>query len=196
MYSLLLLVTLVSLWLCARLLNSAGTARRLLFALALVNLLLVYTHYYGWLVVACEAALLLLRDRRRLPSFMLTVAAVALLFAPWIAACARAAGAGGGLAENIGWIERPRASDLVQLFALLNEPFYFRQSTTEPVYARGGALLGLLLVGLPIAALLFKTLRRRRHEDSADESATDAYAAGEMKPTGRSRSSTTGRRSW
>ena len=126
MYSLLLLLTLASLWLLAKLTGSARDGRerpprqlgrppdstrrasaKLFLALGLVNLLLVYTHYYGWLVVACEAAFLLLRDRRKLPRFLLTVAALALLFAPWAAACVKAAGEGGGLAQNLGWIERP-----------------------------------------------------------------------------------------
>ena len=161
MYGLLLLLSLTSLWLVARLMNSAGRARALALALFVVNLLLVYTHYYGWLVVASEAALLLLRDRRRLRGFLLAAAGLALAYAPWVVACASAAGAGGGLAQNIGWIVRPGARDLAELFALFNEPFYFRQSSAEPVYARGGAVLGLLLVGLPIIALLWGAARRR-----------------------------------
>ena len=44
-------------------------------------------------------------------------------------------------------------------FALLNEPFYFRQSSDESLYARGGAILGLILVGLPMALLILRTLR-------------------------------------
>src|ERR671939_103762 len=45
MYSLLLLLTLASLWLLAKLLNSGRAAPKVLLALGLVNLLLVYTHY-------------------------------------------------------------------------------------------------------------------------------------------------------
>jgi hypothetical protein len=160
MYGLLLLLSLTSLWLFARLLNASGRARGLLFALALANLLLVYTHYYGWLVVASEAAFVALRERRRLAPFLLASGGVALAYAPWVVACARASAAGGGLAQNIGWIERPRARDLMQLFALFNEPFYFRQSSAEPLYARGGALFGLLLVGLPVVVLLVGVMRR------------------------------------
>ena len=162
MYSLLLLLTLASLWLFAGLLNSERLNSKVLLALALVNLFLVYTHYYGWLVVACEAAFLFLNGRRKLTPFLLTVAALALLFAPWAAACARAASEGGGLRQSIGWIERPRAADLAQAFALFNEPFYFQQSSEQPLYARGGALTGLLLVGLPVAFLLVRSLRRRK----------------------------------
>jgi hypothetical protein len=184
MYSLLLLLTLFSLWLFARLLNarsSSDNAKRETFglqlALAAVNLTLVYTHYYGWLVVACEAAFLLFKDRRKLRAFLLASVALALLFVPWVALCAREAGEGGGLAQNIGWIARPGARDIWQLFALLNEPFYFRQSSVESLYARGGAVLALLLVGLPVALLILRTLMRRRHEPAPrveDERSTSA----------------------
>lgn len=161
MYGLLLLLTLTSLWLFARLLNREDRARGLFVALFFVNLLLVYTHYYGWLVVACEAAFLALKERRRFGAFMLTAAGLGLAYVPWALACARAAGAGGGLAQNIGWIERPGPNNLVELFALFNQPFYFRQSSADPLYGRGGALLGLLLVGLPVLVLIFERARRR-----------------------------------
>ncbi|HEX7956983.1 MAG TPA: glycosyltransferase family 39 protein [Pyrinomonadaceae bacterium] len=176
MYGLLLPLTLTSLWLFARLLGRGTKARGTLFALALFNLLLVYTHYYGWLVVACEAAYLGFADRRRLKGFLSASAALVLAYVPWAWACAGAAGAGGGLGQNIGWILRPGARDLVQLFALFNEPFYFRQSSAEPVYARGGALFGLLLVGLPVAALLLGEARRRRRGAPALEEETPAEA--------------------
>jgi hypothetical protein len=164
MYGLLLLLALTSLWLFARLLNREGAARGLTLALAFVNLLLVYTHYYGWLVVACEVVFALLKDRRRIGALLLSCVGLALAYAPWVVACARASNVGGGLAQNIGWIARPGARDLVQLFALFNEPFYFRQSSVDPVYARGGAPLGLLLFGLPLAVLLVGALRGRRAE--------------------------------
>jgi hypothetical protein len=173
MYSLLLLLTLFSLWLFARLLNarSSSDATRATLGLQLVltfaNLLLVYTHYYGWLVVACEAALLVFKDRHELRVFLLASGVLALLFVPWVLLCAREAGGGGGLAQNIGWIARPGARDLWQFFALLNEPFYFRQSSVESLYASGGAVLALLLVGLPVALLILKTLKRRRREPAS-----------------------------
>jgi hypothetical protein len=170
MYGLLLLLTLTSLWLFARMLNAAGRARGLLFTLAFVNLLLVYTHYYGWLVVACELIFVALKERDRLWSLLLMACGLALAYVPWVAACVGASARGGGLAQNIGWIQRPGARDLVQLFALFNEPFYFRQSSADPLYARGGALLGLLVVGLPILALLVGAARGSRGE--AEDAAT------------------------
>jgi hypothetical protein len=174
MYSLLLLLTLTSLLLFTRLLNSERASRRTLLALFIANLLLVYTHYYGWLVVACEAALLLYADRRKLRAFLPVCAALLLCFAPWAAVCVSAARAGGGLAQNVGWIERPGARDIMQFYALLNEPFYFRQSSVEPPYARGGALFGLLLLGVPILLLLIGSLRRRHTTVSLEEAARGA----------------------
>jgi hypothetical protein len=159
MYSLLLLLTLTSLWLFARYLNRA--AKWDSAALFIVNLPLVYTHYYGWLVVACEAAFLVLFRRRRLAPFALTVAALAAAFAPWVLACAGAAGEGGGLAENIGWVVRPGPGHVAQMFALLNEPFYFPRSSAEPSASRLGALAGLILITVPVVLFLV----RARAED-------------------------------
>ncbi|HEX8338069.1 MAG TPA: glycosyltransferase family 39 protein [Pyrinomonadaceae bacterium] len=183
MYGLLLLLALTSLWLFARLLNREGRARGLLLALFFVNLLLVYTHYYGWLVVACEGVFLALRERRRLGAFLLTAAGLVVAYAPWVAACAGAAGAGRGLAQNIGWIGRPGPNDLVELFALFNQPFYFRQSSADPLFVRFGALLGLLVVGLPVVALLYGKVKRRGAGDEGaerkdvDEEGTDRAVA-------------------
>ncbi|HYE14133.1 MAG TPA: hypothetical protein VD968_06810 [Pyrinomonadaceae bacterium] len=180
MYGLLLLLSLFSLWLLARLLaaRGAGPARRHA-ALFAANLLLAYTHYYGWLVVAGEAAFLLFAARRKLPRFLITAALVAACLAPWMVACAREAAAGGGLAQNIGWIERPGAKDLAGFFALLHAPFNFQRSSDEPAFSTAGALAGLLLVGLPVALLLLRALRRRRARDDDDEGdAVEIFWAG------------------
>ncbi|MDQ5837175.1 MAG: hypothetical protein M3379_10380, partial [Acidobacteriota bacterium] len=92
--------------------------------------------------------------------------------------CVRASGEGGGLSQNIGWIGRPRAADLAEAFALFNEPFYFQRSSDQPLYARGGAALGFLLVGLPVLALLLRSLRRAKdkaapHKETTGDGARD-----------------------
>ncbi len=76
MYSLLLLLTLSSLWLFVRFSKAGRKTRGTLLALFAVNLLLVYTHYYGWLVVAVETLFVLFRNRGKLPSFLFGVAAL------------------------------------------------------------------------------------------------------------------------
>ena len=150
MYSLLLFFTLGSLWLFLRFLREGGESRKFPLALTACNLLLVYTHYYGWLVVGAQAVFLLLKNRRRLRPFLLGSFVVALCFAPWVYACATAAGEGGGLAQNIGWINRPRLSEFAQFFALPPEPFYFDKPSSRlcPL----GGLRGLL--ARPAVALL------------------------------------------
>ncbi|HWS55850.1 MAG TPA: glycosyltransferase family 39 protein [Pyrinomonadaceae bacterium] len=175
MYGLLLLLALTSLWLFARYLNARTISKRTLLALFLVNLLLVYTHYYGWLVVASEAGFLAFKARGRLAPFALTGVALAACFAPWLAACASAAGVGGGLAENIGWVERPGLSQVAQLFALLQEPFYFRRSSAEPAASRAGALAGFILITLPV---IFTLVRARAGRPDAAEGRDDTAAEG------------------
>jgi uncharacterized membrane protein len=177
MYALLLLLTLTSLWLFAQLARRSTPSRLCLIALALVNLLLVYTHYYGWLVVCGEAVYLAAsRQWNRLRAFLLTMLFAAVCFAPWVWACLSAAGAGGGLAENVGWIERPTFADAFGFYALLHEPFYFRQSSADPLVGSGGTLLGALIVGLPVLFLILRSqlLARRATNDDLAPLAAEA----------------------
>ncbi len=173
MYSLLLFLTLTSLWLFIRFLHAGRKTKGVLLALTVFNLLLIYTHYYGWLVVVAEALYLLCRARDRLASFLISVAALGVCFAPWAYACFAAAGEGGGLAQNIGWQTRPGADEVWQLFALFHQPFYFRQSSAAPLYVRWGALLGFLLISAPVIFLL---LREWKRSGAVDERRPDAAA--------------------
>jgi uncharacterized membrane protein len=160
MYSLLLFFTSCSLWLLVKFVN-ATHARKQLLALSAINLLLVYTHYYGWLVIAAEAVFLLLWNRDKLTDFLIAAAVLLLCFSPWVYAVTSAAGQGAGLAQNIGWVGRPRVADVVQFFALLNAPFYFRQSSNQVVYVRWGLLAGFAIFGGPIVALAWRVVRQR-----------------------------------
>src|SRR5215203_4387909 len=62
MYGLMLFLTVCSLWWFARFFNSARWVN--LVVLSAVNLLLVYTHYFGWLVVGVEFIFLMFRGGR------------------------------------------------------------------------------------------------------------------------------------
>lgn len=159
MYSLLLFFTACSLWLFVKFVN-ATQAWKPLLALSALNLLLVYTHYYGWLLVAAEAAFLILWNREKVTDFLIAAAVLLLCFSPWVYAVTLAAGQGKGLAQNIGWVGRPRLADVVQFFALLNAPFYFRQSSNQVVYAPWGLLAGAVIFGLPLLALLWGLVRQ------------------------------------
>jgi uncharacterized membrane protein len=127
MYSLLMCVSLVSVWLFVRY-RRRGVG---LVALSAVNLVLVYTHYFGWLVIGSELAALVLCDRDKLGKFAVSIAAVFACFVPWIAAVWSAAAGGSSLAQNIGWIARPGPRGLAGFVLDIIEPFYFQASSAD-----------------------------------------------------------------
>ena len=172
MYSLLLLLSLASLLLFVRFYKAESGANARLAALSAVNLLLVYTHYYGWLVVATEAAFLLAAraGRRKLFGFAASSALLVACFAPWVYAVARAAPAGGGLAQNIGWIPRPGPAALAQLYLTTNELLYYQQGSHEPPHLRLALLLGPVLLGLPLLLLAWRARRRANEGDAETDS--------------------------
>ena len=141
MYSLLLLLTLASLWLFAKWLNSEVSSPGNFAALFVINLLVVFTQYYGWIVVAGELFLLLLRQPHRSVAFASSVAILVLCFSPWALKVARAAIAIGGLESNIGSFARPTLGDLAELYASFNGPLFS---------SRYGMVIGQSLFLLPV----------------------------------------------
>ena len=134
-----------------------------LCALTAANLLLVYTHYFGWLLVALELAFVVAWARDRLKPFAASLALIAVCFAPWAWAVWRAAAtAGGGLQQNIGWAARPAAPELTLPYLLLHEPFRFQRHSAEPIVLRLTAAMSLLLFAPALAALAFRELKRAR----------------------------------
>lgn len=121
MYSLLLLLTLSSAWLFVRLLKGKSSRRvGSVVPLFCVNLLLVFTHYYGWTVVGVELLSVLLWKRREIRSFGLSLVGLLALFAPWAYAATRAVRDKGGLSENLDWAWRPRILDVVGYYGDLS----------------------------------------------------------------------------
>ena len=153
MYILALFLTLCSLWLFTRFFNSpAGPVKRHLLALFAVNLLLVYTHYFGWLVVGTELVCVLCLRRRKLPPFAVSVAVLALCFSPWAYTVARIAVLRQGLGHKIGWIERPDLYSLLEYYAILNGELTFRFNT----------YLRILLFGAPVLLWALAVFRGTR----------------------------------
>jgi uncharacterized membrane protein len=163
MYSLLLFLTLTSLWLFAKFLRVEEGSNRWLAALSVINLLLVYTHYYGWMVVAVELLYLLLRGRAHWRRFFISVVLLMLCFSPW-AYAVLSAERGQGLAQNIGWAARPRLADLAQFYVLLHQPFIYQQSSAERPFPPWSFAASLLLFGLPLLALLWQEFKKKRLE--------------------------------
>jgi len=159
MYSLLLLLSVTSIWLFVRFVRDSRP--RTLAVLTVGNLLLVYTHYYGWLLVFAQACVVLISYRKSFSRFLLSAAVLIFTYVPWIYAVATFREPARGLAQNIGWIKRPNAGDLVEYFVLLNKPFLFSQSTLDRADSYLIGWLALLLVGVALAILVFRRWRDR-----------------------------------
>lgn len=151
MYSLLLLFTLTSLWLFARMVNGEGHRTQML--LCLVNLLMVFTHYYGWVVVALEMLFLVFWRRERLRLFAMSTASIALCFSPWVWFVAKAARVNPSRV-NFVWNRPPPASELVGFYGNLNGPLSYRWKIF-------GTALVMLLFLTPIVGWGWRILRRK-----------------------------------
>jgi hypothetical protein len=108
MYAMLMLLGLVSAWRFQEYLDS--TTRRNLAILAVVNVFLVYTQYYAWCIVGLEFIYLVWRRRNIFP-FLVSALPAAILFAPWAYVAGQVLHAR-GLAQNLGWIQRPTFGEL------------------------------------------------------------------------------------
>jgi hypothetical protein len=136
MYCLLALFGLTSIWSFERYLKDGS--RRNLVILSATNLLLVFSHYYGWLIIALEFFYLLWRKRSALLAFMAASAAVAALFSPWAWVAAQSLHSKGGLAENLGWVPRPDFSYLSWFYVELcglGEALRFGERITVGIFA-------------------------------------------------------------
>lgn len=128
MYGLLLFLSVVSLWLFARFFDAGKSVA----ALTVVNVLLIYTHYFGWLVILSEIAAILIFRRAKLRQILIAFAFAAASFAPWAFLVARAARTNAGFSQNLGWAERPRSNEIFQFAFDLIEPFYFQSTNIDP----------------------------------------------------------------
>ena len=164
MCSLLLFLSVTSIWLFVRFLRNSSV--KTLAALTACNLLLVYTHYYGWLVIFALTCVGVLWYQRRLRDFLLSVSALVLAYVPWVYAVVTYREPARGLAQNIGWINRPTPRDIGDFFVLLNKPFLFSQSTLDRADSFLIGWLALLLVGVALAILFFRRGRARAFTDA------------------------------
>lgn len=152
MYNLLMCFALFSMWLFARYFFKGKS----FIPLVIVNILLVYTHYYGWLVVGSEIAAILIFQRIKWRQALAMAVVTFVSCTPWIYAVWRAARTGTGLAQNIGRTPRPGSVDLMRLALNLVEPFYSPPTTTDhmsiysiavPLVMMSAAVVGLYLSG-------------------------------------------------
>jgi uncharacterized membrane protein len=129
MYSLLLCLSLFSTWLFVKYFHKGKSLRILI----IVNVLLVYSHYFGWFVVLGEVAAIMIFQRIKIRAILITFGVSALAFAPWAVAVLIEANSGSQLGQNIGWMIRPGVTQVLQLVFGLFEPFYFPASSADPI---------------------------------------------------------------
>ena len=141
MYSLLLCVGLFSIWLFVRYLNWGKGFNFLI----LVNILLVYSHYFGWLIVASEVLAVILLARQRLRQIILMLFLTFLSFAPWIYTVWNASRINANVEQNIGWITKPNLVSIFRFIFDLFEPVDFEQSNSIAP--------AIVLITLPILSL-------------------------------------------
>lgn len=154
MYSLLLLLTICSLWLFARLVNRDSIPAGLHIALLVANLLLVFTHYYGWVVVGLELMFLLVWRRDRLKPFTAGVSLIAVCFAPWVIVVSQAARRNPSRVDFV-WNQLPPLSELFGFFGNLNGPLSYRWRVFGPA-------LVLVVFLTPVIAWGLRAVKIRR----------------------------------
>jgi uncharacterized membrane protein len=164
MYSLLMCVSLFSIWLFLRFIRTGKG----IVALTIINLVLVYTHYFGWMVILSEIASVIVFHQIKWRPILLMLAATALGFLPWLVAVLFAAGSGSELSQNIGWMQRPGIAGITQLILGLVEPFYYSATSIDPfsIYV---ASVPLFLIAITAICLYF-----------ANQKNTDARTAHSM----------------
>lgn len=164
MYSVLLCFALVSLWLFARFLNTGKSFAVLL----VVNILLVYTHYFGWLIVASEVLAVVVLAREHLKRILLMAGVAFLSFAPWLYAIWQASKINADVGQNIGWMKKPNVAAVFRFVFDLFEPIYFEQSTKDSA--------AIYLITLPIIAAAAVALgfysADWKHSDDAEKRRT------------------------
>jgi uncharacterized membrane protein len=142
MYSPFLFFALFSMWLFARFLHLGKN----IWILTIINVLLIYTHYFGWLVVLSEITAIIVLQRIKIRQMLIMFGILLLSFAPWIFAVWKAAEVNANLGQNIGWIAAPNLATLFQFLFDLIEPFYYQQSSIDQT--------SIFIITIPLLLLL------------------------------------------
>jgi uncharacterized membrane protein len=156
MYALFLGLGLFSTWLFLRFLNLGKN----FWLLTAINLLLVYTHYFGWLLVVSEVAAIVILQRIKIRQTAIMFGITLAGFVPWLVAVGQAAENNTGLAQNIGWIGKPNLLTVAEFVFDVIEPFYFQNSTIEPtsIFFVTAPLLLLVITGFAFFAVDWELL--------------------------------------
>lgn len=158
MYSLLMCLSLFSLWLFARFLN-VGKG---IWFLTLVNILLVHTQYFGWFIVIGEILTVLYLQRIKIGQTLIMFGITLAASVPWFITVFEAAQVNGNVSQNLGWADRPGLQTIIQFAFNLLEPFYYKASSLDQMSVFIISI-PLLLVFLTAAAFYF--VNRKAHSE-------------------------------
>jgi hypothetical protein len=128
----------------------APERRRRVVLFGLSGLLLVYTHYFGWLLLATLLASAWFWARNMLGWLVAAVAGIGFMFVPWAASVWIASHGVAAPLANVDWIASPTLVDLSRFYDAL----------VARVLSPETAWVGLLVLGAVGAGLL--TMVRRR----------------------------------
>ena len=140
MFSLLLFASLCSLWAFARWLQTPSKGWRASSVLLIANMFVIYSHYWGWVLVGCQGLYLLAFAPRAIPKFTVIACILVITYIPWAVAVVQGAARKGAFTSQIEWITRPSVFDLSWFYYSLLGILPFRHTT----------LLGLALSGAPV----------------------------------------------
>jgi mannosyltransferase len=157
-YSLLLFFSLVSIWLFSRFYFRGKN----IWILTIVNALMIYTHYFGWFVMAGEVLTIFIFQRIKIRHVLIMLAIEFVAFVPWVWAIWKAAGTGASVTQNIGWIERPGIGSIFEFAFDVVEPFYFQQSSSEP---SSHLYITIPLIAIVAAAKVVYLANWKKHTD-------------------------------
>ena len=156
MYSLLLCLSLFSIWLFLRFSNLGKS----FWILTIVNVLLIYTYYFGWLIVLSEVAAILILQRIKIRQILTSFGICLLAFAPWIFAIWRASQVNADVNQNLGWAGKPNFSTVFQFVFDLFEPFYFQASNVASgsIYLISVPILVIIIAAIGLHLVEWKSL--------------------------------------
>jgi uncharacterized membrane protein len=158
MFSLLEFFAVWSIWAFLRLLNRPRVTPRGWITLFLINLGMVYSHYWGWFVLGSQFLILLVLSRpKALQCFGIGILLL-IAFSPWAIPVYHTVRTRGMSLDQISWIERPTLKSLVMFASDQCGTLDFRKATT----------IGLLLFSLPPLVFVAKQLFRSAGASPSD----------------------------
>jgi hypothetical protein len=163
MYAPLLCLSVFSVWLFARFYFRGKN----IWILTLVNILLVYTHYFGWFVIAAQVAAIFAFQRVKIRHVLIMGGIALAAFVPWMIAVASASAEGADVRQNIGWMPRPGLRAVFDFAFDAIEPFYYQQSSADPstlLYIS----IPLLMIVAAAAVLMFLKWKRDDDRDTVN----------------------------